>query len=645
MLRVTARITRTYAILYYFLFFSKAVFRDSLIFLQPFHILWRNLGSRIVKIAGTKFDIPENPLVFGIQTVYKYRDLFHLNIFYRRDSGMKKLIGLLLCLALLLGCAGAEEAAAATLSKPLVVLFTSDVHCGIDTNWGYAGLCAVKEYYAKDNYVLLVDDGDALQGEPVGTLTRGEAIIDIMNETGYDIAIPGNHDFDYSVETFLKLAGKTKYEYISCNFNKEGELIFKPYTIREFDGVKIGFVGVTTPDTFRTSTPAYFMNEAGEYVYGFCQDKTGGKLYEAVQKAVDGARAEGARYVVLIAHLGDEEECTPWKYSDVIANTNGINAVLDGHRHDYEKVIMKNKDGEDVIRQACGTKLDCIGTLTIRPDGTMDTALLSWDRNAPAAPKLLGLQNAGSEAVAKAMEALNENLTKVVAKSAVNLVINDPTAVTEEGKPIRIVRRTETNLGDLCADAYRNQAGGTDIAWINGGGIRTELKAGDLTFGDILKVHPFGNKLTVIEVTGQQVLDALEWSVHALPGEFGGFEQVSGITFEVDATIESPVTTDENGMFSGVDASKERRVRNVLVGGEALDPAKTYTLASIDYQLLNKGDGYTMFDGCTVIQESVKLDNQVLIDYIRDALNGVVGEGYDNPYGQGRIVSVGAEKE
>lgn len=557
---------------------------------------------------------------------------------------MKKLIGLLLCLALLLGCAGAEEAAAATLSKPLVVLFTSDVHCGIDTNWGYAGLCTVKEYYAKDNYVLLVDDGDALQGEPVGTMTRGEAIIDIMNEVGYDIAIPGNHDFDYSVQEFLKLAERAKYEYISCNFNKEGELVFKPYTIREFDGVKIGFVGVTTPDTLRSSTPTYFMNEAGEYIYGFFQDKTGGKLYEAVQKAVDGVRAEGAQYVILIAHLGNEDECIPWRYNDVISNTNGINVVFDGHSHDYDKVVMKNKDGENVIRQACGTKLDTIGALTIQPDGTMDTALLSWDRKTPAAPELFGLQNAGSEAVAKATEELNANLTKVVAKSAVDLVIYDPTAVTEEGKPIRIVRRTETNLGDLCADAYRDQAGGADIAWINAGGIRTDLKAGDLTLGAILKVHPFGNSLTVIEVTGQQVLDALEWSVHSMPGEFGGFNQVSGITFELDCTIESPVIVDENGMFASVDASKERRVRNVLVGGEALDPAKTYTLASIDYQLLNKGDGYTMFDGCKVVQESVKLDNQVLIDYIQTTLGGVVGEGYDNPYGQGRIVSVGGDK-
>jgi len=558
---------------------------------------------------------------------------------------MKKLLGLLLCLALLLGCAAAEEPAAATLSKPLVVLFTSDVHCGIDTNWGYASLYAVKQYYAADNYVLLVDDGDAIQGEPVGTMTRGDAIIDIMNALEYDIAIPGNHDFDYGMDTFLELAKKANFPYLSCNFNKEGELVFQPSIIKEFDGVKIGFVGVTTPETLRSSTPTYFQNEQGEFIYGFMQDDTGEKLYNAVQKAVDDVRAEGAQYVILIAHLGNEAEVSPWMYSDVISHTSGINVMLDGHSHDYDKVTMKNKDGEDVLRQAVGTKLDNIGVLTIKPDGSMDTVLLGWDKSLPAAaPKLLGLQNPATEAVAAATKELNENLQKVVAKSAVDLVINDPEQVTDEGKPVRIVRRTETNLGDLCADAYRNQAGNVDIAWINGGGIRTNLPAGDLTLNDILKVHPFGNSLTVIEVTGQQVLDALEWSVHSMPGEFGGFDQVSGITFEVDATIESPVLSDEYGMFTGVDETKVRRVRNVLVGGEPLDPVKTYSLASVDYQLLSHGDGYTMFDGCKVLQESVKLDNQVLIDYIQGTLGGVVGEGYDNPYGQGRIVSVGAEE-
>ena len=554
---------------------------------------------------------------------------------------MKKLLAVFLALVMLLGCAAAEEAQAPALAKNLVVLFTSDVHCGVDSNWGYAGLYAAKQYYAADNYVLLVDDGDAIQGEPIGTMTRGEAVIDIMNTVGYDLAIPGNHEFDYGMDTFLALTEKANFQYLSCNFNKEGELVFAPYAIKEYDGVKIAFVGITTPETLRSSTPRYFMNEEGQFIYGFMQDETGEKLYGAVQTAVDAARAEGANFVVAIAHLGNEAEVAPFMYSDVISHTSGIDVLLDGHSHDYDQVVMDNKDGQPVIRVAVGTKLDTIGVLTFETDGSVEVNTLSWNQTV-AAPALLGLQNPGADAVAAAKGMLDEKLNEVVAKSAVDLYINDPTATTEEGKPVRIVRRTETNLGDLCADAYLNQSGEADIAFVNGGGIRVQLNAGDLTLNDILKVHPFGNSMTVIEVTGQQVLDALEWSVHSLPGEFGGFNQVAGMTFEVDPTIESPVVASEDGvMFDHVDDSKPRRVRNVLVGGEPLDPAKTYKLASHDYQLLNNGDGYTMYEGAKVLQESVKLDNQVLIDYITETLGGVVGEGYDNPYGQGRIVSVG----
>ncbi len=553
---------------------------------------------------------------------------------------MKKLLGLLLVLALLLGCAAAEEAAAPAMQKDLVILYTSDVHCGIDQNWGYATLAAMKEQYAKDNYVLLVDDGDATQGEPVGTMTRGEAIIDIMNAVGYDIVIPGNHDYDYGMDRFFELTKKANFPYISCNFNKEGELVFDPYIIKEFDGVKVAFVGVTTPTTLRTSTPKYFMNEKGEFIYGFLEeDGTGEKLYSAVQKAVDDARAEGANYVILLAHLGNEDECSPWRYDQVIENTTGIDALLDGHSHDMEQVTVKNKDGVGVPRSAVGTKLNSIGVLTISKDGKISIAPIDCTAK-PGVPAQIGLENEGSKAVATASEKLDGKLKEVVAKSSVDLIINDPEAKTEEGKPVRIIRQTETNLGDLCADAYRDQAGGADIAFVNGGGIRTSISAGDITLNDILLVHPFGNSLTVIEVTGQQVLDALEWSVHALPGEFGGFDQVSGLTFEYDATIESPVVQDDKTMFDHIDETKERRVRNVKIGGEDLDPAKTYTLASHDYQLLNNGDGYTMYAGAKVLQESVKLDNQVLIDYITQTLGGVVGEGYENPYGQGRIVSV-----
>ena len=552
---------------------------------------------------------------------------------------MKKLLGLLLALALLLGCASAEEAAAPAMQKDLVIIYTSDVHCGIAQNWGYATLSAMKEQYAKDNYVLLVDDGDATQGEPVGTMTKGEAIIDIMNAVGYDIAIPGNHDYDYGMDRFFELTKKANFPYISCNFNKEGELVFAPYIIKEYDGVKVAFVGVTTPTTLRTSTPKYFMNDQGEFIYGFLEDESGEKLYSAVQKAVDDARAEGANYVILMAHLGNAAECSPWRYDQVVGNTNGIDVVLDGHSHDLEQTTVKNKDGADVPRSAVGYKFNSIGVMTLTKDGKISTSPIDCDAK-PGVPAQLGLENEGSKAVADATETLDEKLKEVVAKTSVDLIINDPEAKTSDGKPVRIIRQAETNLGDLCADAYRDQAGGTDIAFVNGGGIRASISAGDITLNDILSVHPFGNMLTVIEVTGQQVLDALEWSVHSLPGEFGGFLQVSGLSFEYDATIDTPVVEDEKKMFDHVDDSKERRVRNVKVGGEDLDPAKTYSLASYDYHLLNNGDGYTMYKGAKVLQESVKLDNQVLIDYITQTLSGVVSEGYEKPYGQERIVSV-----
>ena len=499
---------------------------------------------------------------------------------------MRKILSLILALSLLLGCAAFGEEAAPKLEKNLVILFTSDVHCGIDQGWGYAGLYAVKQYLSENNHVLLVDDGDAIQGEPIGTMTTGEGIIDIMNAVGYDIAIPGNHEFDYGMDRFLELTQKANYPYISCNFNKGGELVFAPYTIKEFDGVKIAFVGATTPMTLRSSTPKYFMDEDGNFIYGFLQDNDGTALYEAVQKAVDDARAEGASYVFLMAHLGNETECSPWTYSEVIANTNGIDAMLDGHSHDTDQVVMLNKDGKEVVRSGCGTKLANIGVVTLATDGKISSRLYSWDADV-AAPALLGLNNAGSAAVAQASEVLNEKLQQVVASTTVDLTINDPVATTDDAKPVRIIRNTETNLGDLCADAYLDQSGEADIALVNGGGIRVSIKKGDITLNDILKVHPFGNSLTVIEATGQQVLDALEWSVHSLPGEFGGFDHVAGLTFEVDPTIETPCVQDESKMFDHVDDTKERRVRNVLVGGEPIDPAKVYKVASHDYQLLN----------------------------------------------------------
>ena len=549
---------------------------------------------------------------------------------------MKKILALMLALAMLLGCTALAEDAAPALTKDLVILFTSDAHCGIDNGFGYAGVAAIRDSLAASNHVVLVDNGDAIQGEPVGTMTKGEAIVELMNAVGYEVAIPGNHEFDYGMDNFLSLVEKANYPYISANFTYNGELVFQPYVIKEYDGVKVAFVGVTTPKTFTSSTPTYFQDENGNYVDGFSEDETGEKLYAAVQSAVDAARAEGATYVVALGHMGNEADCAPWTYADVIANTTGIDAFLDGHSHDTDQVEMENKDGQIVLRSGCGTKMAGVGCLRIGKDGKLSTDLFLWN-NSVAAPALLGIRNEAYDAVTAAQDVLAAKLNEVVAKTAVELTINDPVATKDDGSPVRIVRMAETNLGDLCADAYRDQSG-AQIAFVNGGGIRTSIKAGDITLGDILTVHPFGNAMCVVEVTGQQILDALEWGAHAVPSESGGFLQVSGLTYEIHTYIESTAKADENTMFAGVEG--EYRVRNVMVGGEPLDPEKTYTLASHNYMLKNGGDGYSMFKGCKLLQDEVMLDNQVLINYITGTLEGVVGEQYAEPYGEGRIVAV-----
>ncbi len=551
---------------------------------------------------------------------------------------MKKLLSLWMVLAMLLCVVpGMAEERTTKMTKDVVILFTSDVHCGIDQGFGYAGLYAVKEQLAKTNHVLLVDDGDAIQGEPVGTVTHGSAIIDLMNTVGYDVAIPGNHEYDYGMENFMNLTKQAKFPYISCNFTKNGELVFPSYVIKEVDGVKIGFIGITTPETLTKDTPKNFQDDQGNFIYSFMEDGTGEKLYAAVQTAADDARKAGADYVIAIAHLGNDASSSPYNYADVLSHTTGIDAMVDGHSHDTDQLVMKNKDGKDVIRAACGTKLEGIGYVTISAkDGSLSYGLYTW-HNSTSAPALLGIENEVSKAVSAATDGLNAELSKVVAKTAVDLTVNDPTAEDANGSPIRIIRNAETNLGDLCADAYRDQTG-AQVAIVNGGGIRASISAGDITLNDIMKVHPFGNQILVLEVTGQQLLDALEFASRDVPNECGSFLQVSGMTYEIHTYIKSSCTMDDKGVFTGV--TGEYRVKNVKIGDEPLDLTKTYTLAGHDHTLLNGGGGMSMFNGCKVVKKNVKLDNQVLIDYIVNTLGGVVGEAYANPYGQGRIVAV-----
>lgn len=560
--------------------------------------------------------------------------------------------------------AGVAGADGASKDGAVSIVFTNDVHCAIDqqvdkdgnvTGIGYAGVAAYanaqKGLYGAGN-VTLVDAGDAIQGGPVGTLTKGSALVQIMNAVGYDYAIPGNHEFDYGMDQFNALVKQAGATYLSCNFTKlnaDGSKasVFAPFAIEAYkdadvaaddaDGVlKVAYVGISTPETLTKSSPANFQDAAGNYIYGFCQDETGEALYAAVQSAVDEARAQGADYVVAVGHLGIEGTTSRWTSEAVIKHTAGIDALIDGHSHEaYDKTVgsegaagaiqtLANSDGDKVVLVQTGTKLANVGNLLIdadEADGQDVTAQLvpaSECKDEDAAVKKVVDQVNGE---------LADVLNKVVGKTDVALTIVDADGV-------RQVRHHETNMGDLVADAYRS-AVGADIALANGGGVRASIAAGDITNNDLLSVQPYGNELCLIEATGQEILDALEMGASNAPEEFGGFLQVSGLSYKIDASIPSSVKTDENGNFVSVDG--ERRVFDVKVGGQAIDATKTYKVASHGYMLLEGGDGLTMFRDNKVLQENVILDNQALINYITNDLKGVVGERYANATGEGRI--------
>ena len=555
---------------------------------------------------------------------------------------MKKLLALVLTFALALAFVPAAFAEGEVEAGDIVILYTNDVHCSVEqeaaddgtvSNMGYAGVAAYKaDMKAITSNVALVDCGDAIQGEAIGTLSTGRYLIDIMNEIGYDYAVYGNHEFDYGMSRIQELTAEASFKYLSCNFmdikSDPAKNVLDASAIRDFGDKKVAFIGISTPESITKSTPAYFQDEDGNYIYGFCSGGNGQELYDAVQAAVDAAKAEGVDYVVAIAHLGIDTQSSPWTSREVIANTTGIDVVLDGHSHStIAGETVKNKDDEDVILSSTGDKLRNLGRLVIKADGTMATSLI-------AAKDYTEQDEATTKYIQEIVGQFEALLNEVIAKTDVDLVINDP----ETGD--RMVRNRETNLGDLCADAYRTLLD-ADIAFVNGGGIRDVIPKGDITSGQIINVHPFGNMACSIEVTGQQILDALELGCASTPGESGGFLQVSGLTYEIHTYIPSGVQLDENKVFQGVEG--ERRVKNVKVGGVPIDVNKTYVLASHNYMLKAGGDGFSMFKGAKVLRDEVMIDNQVLINYIQDELKGVVGSEYANPYGQGRIEIVAEE--
>lgn len=498
-------------------------------------------------------------------------------------------------------------------NSDIIVLYESDVHCAVD---GYAKLAALKEEMKKNTeYVSIVSSGDFIQGSSLGALSQGSYIIDIMNHVGYDVVTLGNHEFDYKMPRLIELMTQLNASVVSCNFvDNTGKAVYEPYTILSYGDVDVAYLGITTPESITKSTPAYFQNENGEYIYDFC----GETLYDTVQRNIDNARKDGADYVIVLSHLGSEYVTERWNIKEVIANTSGIDVVLDGHSHSViASNPLKNKNGENVLLSSTGTKFENVGKLQITANGEITTELIPLENYQPTDSKT-------AEYIAQIQKEYDSKTSNVIGKSDVKL-----TTLYENGT--RAIRSSETNLGDFCADAYREVLD-ADIGFMNGGGIRADIEIGDITYSDILSVYPWNNQVCSAKVTGNQILDALEFAVSRLPIENGGFQQVSGITFDVDITIPSPVVRDEKEMFTEIRG--QRRVQNVKVFNketnqyEEIDPQKQYVLAAHSYLLKDCGDGFTMFKDVELIKDCVMLDVELMQNYIQNNNNGVIGQEY-----------------
>ena len=543
----------------------------------------------------------------------------------------------------------------------VTILYTNDVHTYIDNKSPkptYAAIAALKksiEDAGRD--VLLVDAGDHIQGTAYGSMDDGATIIELMNEAGYDLATPGNHEFDYGMARAKAVLREADFPYVSCNWVdlRTGLNVLPSVKFFFVGGRKIAFVGVTTPETFTKSTPAYFMNDAQtKYIYDILGGEDGQKLYDAVQKAIDKAEFWGADTIIGLGHLGVDPSSSPWTSEEVIAHTHGFTAFIDGHSH----TVMANKQvtdasGKAVTLTQTGSYFKNIGKMTVGADGTITTELIDTYE---------GLDAAVAATASNWISAVDDMLGEEIAVGDTKFYINDPAT----GK--RRIRSGETNLGDFVADGiytYFNEIEELhcDVAIMNGGGIRTDVEAGPWSFKTCKTVSPFGNVACLMSVTGQQIQDALEFGARfagAEGKENGGFLQVAGARYTIHPMIPNTVQTNDKNVWTG--SATIPRVSNVEIYDKTtgtyqpLDPNATYALAGMNYTLRNLGDGFAMFDGATLIKDYVSEDYLVMSSYAA-MFGGVDANGlphlasanspladypgylinYEDPYGAGRI--------
>ena len=501
-------------------------------------------------------------------------------------------------LALMMGCHTVSA------QKSIVILYENDVHCGID---GYAKMAGLRDAINKTDtaYAAAVCVGDFLQGNTTGAISKGQYIVDIMKLMDYQAVTLGNHEFDYGVPRMKTLLEQLNAPIVSCNLYDvaEQQPVYMPYIIYQYGNKKVAFIGATTPETMLLEAYAFYDTNGGlEY------DLRPKNFYQVVQQTVDEARAKGADYVVLLSHVGETTQSMGFNSHLLVNNTHGIDVVLDGHSHEiFEDAKATNLDGKAITVTQTGTQFERIGKLLITPDGRMTTKLLK--------PADIPYENARVKAVTDSIHQLvNAATSKVMAHTDYRLVVSD------ENKQW-IIRGRETNAGDLVADAYR-YALKSDIAFENGGGIRNDIMAGDITYGDIIGMLPYDNFLRRVAVTGKLLKEMLTRCTALVPVLDGNFPQCSGLRFTIHCkshTVSDIEVEQEDGTYA------------------PLDENHTYSVTMTNYT--HEGGGFfDMFKKCPVLQESTLRYNEALSNYLTKALGGSTGKAYAQPQGRIKIV-------
>ncbi len=509
----------------------------------------------------------------------------------------------------------------------VAILFDNDVHCSVD---GYAVMADYKDSLLRaGKEVVVVSCGDFVSGSSLGSYSRGEYPVRLLNAVGYDYVALGNHEFDYGMERLCQIDSMINSKVLCCNFRHiaGNKPVFAPWAMHCFSSsdAKVAFVGVATPSTMASSSPSYFKQTVdGDFIYTFGKDS----LFVWVQQSVDSARANGANYVVVLSHLGDVDDYPT--SIDLVSHLHDVDVVLDGHSH---SVIHGKKFadiyGDSVLLCSTGSKFQHIGLLSLSSSSHAATSkLLSSDRK---------IQSGVARVVGDTIETIRQSIYAFMQRY---IGYSKTTLRCDNDEGHRLVRMYEMPLGDMCADAFR-QVLKADIGWVNGGGIRSSLKTGELTYGDIYSVFPFNNNAALVEITGQNLIDALEMAYRLAPYPFGAFPQVSGLRIVVDTSVVSSVEVSDEGISSLPDSIRQRRVCKVEVWDtieneyRLIDPYATYRLASTTYTLCNSGDGIVI-PYSRLILTTASSDAQILEEYISQYLQGVISSSYAQS--QNRII-------